>query len=55
VVPGFEHAKLRNFSMTLGTRDSRKILGRYNLTAEDVKNQAQGVEVGQKRGGSKPT
>ena len=26
--------------MTLGTRDSRKIIGRYNLTGEDVKNQA---------------
>jgi len=27
VVPGFEKAKLRNFGMTLGTRDSRKIIG----------------------------
>jgi hypothetical protein len=26
--------------MTLGTRDSRKIIGRYNLTGEDVRNQA---------------
>jgi hypothetical protein len=40
VVPGFENAKLRNFGMTLGCRDSRKIIGRYNLTEEDVKNQA---------------
>jgi len=40
-VPGFENAKLRNFGMTLGTRDSRKINGRYNLTARDVRNQAQ--------------
>ena len=40
VVPGFEKAKLRNFSMTLGGRDSRKIIGRYNLTEDDVKNQA---------------
>mmetsp|Transcript_31991 Transcript_31991/g.74965 ORF Transcript_31991/g.74965 Transcript_31991/m.74965 type:complete len:523 (-) Transcript_31991:103-1671(-) len=39
-VPGFESAKLRNFAMTLGTRDSRKIVGRYNLTSQDVKNQA---------------
>ena len=39
-VPGFERAKLRNFGMTLGTRDSRKILGRYNLTGHDVRNQA---------------
>ena len=40
VVPGFENAKLRNFGMTLGVRDSRKIIGRYNLTSEDVRNQA---------------
>jgi len=40
VVPGFEKAKLRNFGMTLGCRDSRKIIGRYNLTEDDVKNQA---------------
>ncbi|CAF2527599.1 unnamed protein product [Rotaria sp. Silwood2] len=40
VVPGFEKAKLRNFGMTLGCRDSRKIIGRYNLTGNDVKNQA---------------
>jgi FAD dependent oxidoreductase len=39
-VPGFENAKLRNFGMTLGTRDSRKILGRYCLTEHDVRNQA---------------
>ena len=40
VVPGFENAKLRNFGMTLGIRDSRKIIGRYNLTSDDVRNQA---------------
>ncbi len=39
-VPGFENAKLRNFGMTLGTRDSRKIIGRYNMTEHDVRNQA---------------
>jgi hypothetical protein len=39
-VPGFEKAKLRNFGMTLGTRDSRKIVGRANLTGHDVRNQA---------------
>lgn len=38
-VPGFENSKLRNFSMTVGIRDTRKIIGRYNLTAEDVKQQ----------------
>ena len=31
VVPGFEKARLRNFGMTIGTRDSRKIIGRYIL------------------------
>jgi hypothetical protein len=40
VVPGFENAKLRNFGMTLGCRDSRKIIGRYSLSESDVKNQA---------------
>ena len=40
VVPGFENAKLRNFGMTLGCRDSRKIIGRYSLTENDVKNEA---------------
>ena len=38
--PGFENAKLRNFGMTLGARDTRKIIGRYNLTEHDVRNQA---------------
>lgn len=39
-VPGFERARLRAFGMTLGTRDSRKIIGEYNLTESDVRNQA---------------
>ena len=39
-VPGFEDAKLRNFGMTLGVRDSRKIIGQVNLTGYDVRNQA---------------
>jgi hypothetical protein len=39
-VPGFENAKLRNLPMTIGTRDSRKIVGIYNLTGDDVKGQA---------------
>lgn len=38
-VPGFEKARLRNFGMTLGVRDTRKIIGKYNLTADDVQNQ----------------
>ena len=37
--PGFEKAKLRNFGMTLGIRDTRKIIGHYNLTAKDVMEQ----------------
>lgn len=37
--PGFENAGLRNFGMTLGIRDTRKIIGRYNLTENDVRNQ----------------
>jgi hypothetical protein len=44
VVPGFENAKLRNFGMTLGVRDSRKIMGRYNLTGDDVRSQAKFVD-----------
>lgn len=39
-VPGFENAKLRNYGMTLGTRDSRKIIGEYILTENDVRNEA---------------
>eukprot|EP00009_Paramoeba_aestuarina_P007475 CAMPEP_0201517770 /NCGR_PEP_ID=MMETSP0161_2-20130828/8804_1 /ASSEMBLY_ACC=CAM_ASM_000251 /TAXON_ID=180227 /ORGANISM="Neoparamoeba aestuarina, Strain SoJaBio B1-5/56/2" /LENGTH=483 /DNA_ID=CAMNT_0047915381 /DNA_START=210 /DNA_END=1661 /DNA_ORIENTATION=+ len=39
-VPGFENAKLRTFGMQIGTRDSRKIYGKYNLTKDDVAGQA---------------
>jgi len=38
--PGFEKARLRTFGMTVGIRDTRKIEGRYNLTENDVRNQA---------------
>jgi len=38
--PGFENARLRTFGMTLGTRDSCKIVGRYDLTGHDVRNEA---------------
>ena len=38
--PGFENARLRTFAMTLGTRDSRKIVARYDLTGDDVRDQA---------------
>ncbi|MEJ0064339.1 MAG: FAD-dependent oxidoreductase [Caulobacteraceae bacterium] len=39
-MPGCEHAKLRNFGMTLGVRDTRKIDAHYNLTSQDVREQA---------------
>jgi ribulose 1,5-bisphosphate synthetase/thiazole synthase len=38
--PGCEEATLRNFGMTLGVRDTRKIDARYNLTEDDVRGQA---------------
>ncbi len=37
--PGCENAKLRNFGLTLGIRDTRKIDARYNMTAQDVRQQ----------------
>jgi|TARA_B110000908_G_C10262865_1_gene460692 ribulose 1,5-bisphosphate synthetase/thiazole synthase len=37
--PGCENAKLRNFGMTLGIRDTRKIDAHYNMTAFDVREQ----------------
>lgn len=39
-MPGCETARLRNFGMTLGVRDTRKIDARYNMTEDDVRNQA---------------
>jgi ribulose 1,5-bisphosphate synthetase/thiazole synthase len=39
-MPGCEDAKLRNFGMTLGIRDTRKIDAHYNLTADDVREQS---------------
>ena len=38
-MPGCEGAKLRNFGMTLGIRDTRKIDALYNMTALDVREQ----------------
>jgi hypothetical protein len=38
-MPGCEDAKLRNFGMTIGIRDTRKIEARYDLTGEDVREQ----------------
>ncbi len=38
--PGFENARLRTFGSSLGTRESRKIIGQYTMTGDEVKNQA---------------
>jgi hypothetical protein len=38
--PGFGRARLRSFNSSLGTRESRKIVGEYILTEHDVKNEA---------------
>ena len=38
--PGCEQARLRNFGMTLGIRDSRKIEAVYDMTEHDVREQA---------------
>jgi hypothetical protein len=37
---GCEHARLRNFGMTIGIRDTRKIDAVYDLTEADVRGQA---------------
>jgi hypothetical protein len=38
--PGFEKARLRTMGASLGCRESRKILGDYDLTGDDVLHQA---------------
>lgn len=38
--PGCESVRLRNFGMTLGVRDTRKIDAVYNMTEADVRHQA---------------
>ena len=38
-MPGCEEATLRNFGMTIGIRDTRKIDAVYDLTADDVREQ----------------
>ena len=38
--PGFAKAKLRTYGTTIGVRDTRKIIGRTNLSEHDVRNQA---------------
>ena len=37
--PGFENARLRTYGMTVGVRDTRKIVGVYELTEHDVREQ----------------
>ncbi len=37
--PGCENSKIRNFGMTVGIRETRKIDGVYNMTADDVREQ----------------
>ena len=39
-MPGCSGVRLRNFGMTIGIRDTRKIDAAYNLTEADVRNQA---------------
>jgi hypothetical protein len=38
--PGFGKARLRTIGASVGIRESRKIIGEYNLTGDDVLNQA---------------
>jgi hypothetical protein len=38
--PGFEKARLRTFGASLGARESRKIIGEYDITEHDVLNEA---------------
>lgn len=40
LMPGCENARLRNFGMTLGIRDTRKIEAVYDMTERDVREQA---------------
>jgi hypothetical protein len=39
-LPGFEKARLRNFCASLGTRESRKIIGRGSLSGDQVRSRA---------------
>ncbi|MCL6283158.1 FAD-dependent oxidoreductase [Ruegeria sp. 2012CJ41-6] len=38
-MPGCENARLRNFGMTIGVRDTRKIDAAYNMTETDVRHE----------------
>ncbi len=37
-IPGYEHAFLMNFSTQIGIRETRRLLGEYRLTRDDVLN-----------------
>lgn len=39
-MPGFKKARLRTIGSSLGTRESRKIIGEYNITEYDIRNEA---------------
>lgn len=39
--PGWEDAEIRTIGSSIGIRESRKIIGKYNLTEQDVLHQAQ--------------
>lgn len=43
--PGCEGARLRNFGMTIGIRDTRKIDAAYNMTESDVRNEGRFEET----------
>jgi len=38
--PGFKKARLRTIGSSLGTRESRKIIGEYQITEHDIRNEA---------------
>ncbi len=38
--PGFKKARLRTIGSSVGTRESRKIIGEYSITEHDIKNEA---------------
>jgi hypothetical protein len=40
-LPGFEKARLRSFCASLGTRESRQIIGRGSLSGRQIRSQAQ--------------
>ena len=43
-MPGCERARLRNFGMSIGIRDTRKIDAQYNMTEEDVRYEGRFID-----------